>query len=281
MDVGRPGAAVTGLFTGLLDDAALFPPGEAPLPEAVPAHHDHHAAWYADLVGPFVVSAARLGELAELGDERPLRLSVTLPGGPAELPPALVRLSGMDHTEPVAVEVVLPDDTMPEQLVRVLDEHLPAAVTGWVEVPRGPRREPTLNALAGTRYRAKFRTGGVTAAAHPGEGELAGAIVAAVRRRIPFKCTAGLHHAVRHTEAATGFERHGFLNVLLAADAARRGAEPGEVAALLAERSAETVAERVRALPGPGPRESFVSFGTCSVGEPVDDLVALGLLRKP
>ena len=47
-------------YTALVDDAAIFPPGNAPLEEAVPAHREHRAAPYGDLVGPFVVQ--RLGE---------------------------------------------------------------------------------------------------------------------------------------------------------------------------------------------------------------------------
>ena len=52
---------------------------------------------------------------------------------------------------------------------------------------------------------------------------------------MPFKCTAGLHHAVRHRAADTGFEHHGFLNVLLAVAAALTGEDAGEVAAELAD----------------------------------------------
>ena len=37
---------------GLCDDAAIFPPGLAPLAEAVPAHVRHVNSPYAELVGP-------------------------------------------------------------------------------------------------------------------------------------------------------------------------------------------------------------------------------------
>jgi hypothetical protein len=97
---------------------------------------------------------------------------------------------------------------------------------------------------------------------------------------VPFKATAGLHHAVRNTDPETGFEQHGFLNLLLATDAARAGAEEAEVAAALADRDGTRVAARVRDL-APGVRESFRSFGTCSILEPVEELAALGLTAVP
>src|SRR5258706_15580954 len=72
---------VPALLARLVDDAAVFPPGNAPLPEAVAAHHGHRAAWYADLVGPLLVpaSAVRSGELAGAVD-RDLDLDVGIIG---------------------------------------------------------------------------------------------------------------------------------------------------------------------------------------------------------
>ena len=38
-------------WSGLVDDAAIFPPGDVPLPDAVAAHLARREEWYADLVG--------------------------------------------------------------------------------------------------------------------------------------------------------------------------------------------------------------------------------------
>ena len=85
----------------------------------------------------------------------------------------------------------------------------------------------------------------------------------------------------------TGFEHHGFLNVLLAAAAAQGGADLPELTALLALRDGTAVADRVRSLgrsggtaEATGARGLFHAFGSCEFDEPVDDLVQLGLLDQ-
>ena len=97
----------------------------------------------------------------------------------------------------------------------VLDDDVPV----HVELPATEPSAAWLAAadeVAGAELRLKFRTGGTDADAFPTAATLAAWIDAALDRETPFKCTAGLHHAVRHRDRETGFEHHGFLNVLLA-----------------------------------------------------------------
>ena len=89
---------------------------------------------------------------------------------------------------------------------------------------------------------------------------------------MPFKATAGLHHAIRNTDPHTGFEQHGFLNLLAATEAAHAGADVAEVAALLAVRDGDALSTTGVTLLG--------SIGTCSISEPVDELTALGRLLE-
>jgi hypothetical protein len=273
-----------GLLAGLCDDAALFPPGNLPLVEAVPAHVEHLASGHRGLVGPFVVSAAdvpALGALLYNAEAGSFEVAVTVPE-PSRLAAALAAAAGVPQVRVVAVEVAVPIGVDPAQVVPDLD----SAVTdrgdleAYVELPRDDRRPALLAALAATRYHAKLRTGGVRADLYPDEDELAAAVLACVTAGVAFKATAGLHHAVRNTDPTTGFEQHGFLNLLAAVDAAQRGADHGEVAALLAQRDAAAVAARVAALDGrAGPvRDAFHSFGTCSIDDPRTELTALGLL---
>lgn len=229
------------VLAGLFDDASVFPPGSLPIEEAVPAHVQHTRGAHA------------LDALAA-----------------ARRIPA-VRLVGL--------EVAVPDGFGADAVVPHLAEAIDAGtdLTVHVEVPRDARREALLAELAGTPYPAKFRTGGVRADLYPDELELAASILAAARAGVAFKATAGLHHALRNTDPETGFEQHGFLNLLVADDAALQGAEEAELVRLLADRDADRVAGRVRAL-SPQVRELFRSFGTCSVAEPAVESAGLGLL---
>ncbi|MBK1782743.1 hypothetical protein [Prauserella cavernicola] len=272
--------ALPAFARGLCDDAAVFPPGLVPLERAVPAHVRHRAADYGELVGPLVLAEpalASLGPLLPAG--RRLALSVTAPEGPAQVSTALATANGL-AVDVVAVEVAVPAG-VPEFLA-ALDTALAGAhdVTVYVEVPRDERRAEVVAALAETGYRAKLRTGGVRAELYPDEAELASAIATVVGAGVPFKATAGLHHALRNTDPATRFEQHGFLNLLLATAAALRGADEPALRALLAERDGARVAAGVRDLGEAGvtARRAFVSFGTCSITEPLEELAGLGLV---
>jgi hypothetical protein len=123
----------------------------------------------------------------------------------------------------------------------------------------------------------KFRTGGLAAELFPTPVELAAVICACRDRDLPFKLTAGLHHALRHTDPETGFLHHGFLNVLAGAILAADGAEAVDVAELLATTDAVPLVEAVRARLA-FDRPLWIGYGTCSIAEPLEDLRRLGLL---
>ena len=76
--------------------------------------------------------------------------------------------------------------------------------------------EAAADEVAAAELRLKFRTGGVEAHLFPSADQVVSWIDAALDRELRFKCTAGLHNAVRHRDPDTGFEHHGFLNVLVA-----------------------------------------------------------------
>jgi hypothetical protein len=286
-------SAMTHLLRGLFDDASLFPPGDLPMPAAVAGHVRHRAAWYGDMAGPFVCPETRIAELRRVLTAAvvpEIDLSVVVTGGAQALESAVESVAADPRLRLRAIEVPVRRDAEPEQavaeLVAALDQTLLAGAAGYIEIPLASLADDTaagdlLGPIGGHGYRPKLRTGGVTAAAFPDEGALAAGLLAVTSRRLEFKCTAGLHHAVRQAAADTGFEHHGFLNVLLAVAAALDGADLDEVAAVLADTDSGQVAGRLSALEEDQARmvrSFFASFGTCSTDEPVADLVALGLV---
>ncbi|MEP6599515.1 MAG: hypothetical protein ABJB98_08740 [Actinomycetota bacterium] len=270
------------LFAGLLDDAAMFPPEDAPLGEALQGHAVHRSAWYRDMVGSFVCTAARIPALAEAVARRRLgllRVTLIVPQGLDFVGDMLASAREMDVLDVVVVEVPLGAHRIETAIDRLRDLAGPST-TASLEIPVRTVTEKQVHKLAQTGIRLKLRTGGTTIDAFHTEEELARPLVLCAAERQAFKCTAGLHHAVRHT-ARSLFEHHGFLNLALAA---RVAASSGSVAAtreLLAQREPRRIAYLVGELTVSDVhaiRALFTSFGTCSVLDPVTDLVDLGLL---
>lgn len=277
----------------IVDDAAIFPPGNAPLFDAVQAHRGHRTSAYADLVGPFVVGDQRLPELAERLAERtadePLQVSVVVSGGAGALHPAVTWAARTAGLELRGLEIALRDEAdlahNARRVVVALDQLVASGdldddVPLHVEPPRLFGAEPShgwlaaLDELAAMDHRLKFRTGGPDGP--PDVAELAACIGAALDRELRFKCTAGLHRAVRHRDE-NGALQHGFLNVLLATRASLDGDDPRKALGIdepaAVRRAVEDAGDGLVSA-----RRWFTSFGSCSVSEPIEDLQSLGLL---
>lgn len=267
------------LLAALVDDAALFPPGNAPMPDAVTGHRRHRAAPYSRLVGRFLAPASRLAEMqAELVESDRLRLGVIVNTGLPGMDAAVAQAREDPRLVLDAVEIPLPAeaDSLPAA-ARETVAALPDC-TAYVEIPRVPGWEAALDVVTAYGRGAKFRTGGTVAEAFPSTHELAAFLGACAERGTPLKCTAGLHGAARHRDATTGFEHHGFLNVLLASHAA---VARGDVLGALEERDPQVLAEAIGKLDDEAARrtrELFAGYGSCSVEEPLADLTGLGLL---
>ena len=277
-------------LTGLIDDAAIFQPGNLALDRAVGEHRGHRDSEYADLVGGFVVSDVRVPDLLDVLDEEDedaeLAINLVVTGGAGAIEPAVRWATRAPLLQLTAVEVALRDEEdLPHNARRVcaaldaLEEEL-ADVTVYVEPPRveGMPSQGWLSALDELAMRElplKFRTGGVTPDVFPTPTELAASISAALDRELPFKCTAGLHHAVRQHDPATGVVHHGFLNVLAAT---RVCLDRGDTVAALEETDPGAVLDGIDDDARERTRRWFTSFGSCSILEPHDDLVELGLI---
>ncbi len=250
----------------------MFPPGNAPASVAITEHLQHKRSPYAGLVGPLLVSAQRWEEFldAHAAAGSP-PLAVTVVGSsrePQHLPAAL---------DLVGFEVPVTGTPLP---VVAASRRLAC------EMP-GQDRSELLAAVAEQRAKGrdvigKFRTGGTIADAFPSVDTAAEVLVISATVRAPLKFTAGLHSAVRCTDPSTGFEHHGFLNLMHGSLLARQGADAGTVADVLTVRNEDAVTNEVDSwstAEAAVVREEFVSFGCCGVEDPVHELVRLGLLE--
>lgn len=307
------------LFEGLIDYAGLFPPAGLEMQRAAEEYGSLRAGPWSWICGRFIVPASRafelveqLEDLADGGTIEPYRLSAIVDAGNDS------RAWLANATNALASLVKLGAEGLPAR-VEALEVPVPPAIAArdtydpvigqfgmmaqnaglrelpiYIEIPRTQRWAELLpgamGALARAKFGAKIRCGGVTAEAFPSSEELAAFLRAALEENVAFKATAGLHHPVRHRDAQTGFTMHGFLNILAATIFIRDGLLDDEVVEILEERDEKAFVlapdsfswrhrnaslHQIQVARSSG----FVSYGSCSIEEPVQDLIALGMLQ--
>ncbi|MFL6450011.1 MAG: hypothetical protein ACJ746_20370 [Bryobacteraceae bacterium] len=252
--MARP--ALEALLEHVIDYAGLFPPASLPLNEALENYGKYRAGSFGWMLGRFVVDERRIHQI------------------PPELDAHLAVLAEHDHPRAAAIES------------RTI-----------VKASKPVYREVGIeqfDAVSETGCFAKVRTGGVTPDAIPDAETLTEFIHECARRRLPFKATAGLHHPIRSVQRLTDKPdsvralTHGFVNVLLAAALAWRGAdrlavqcllEEADPAAFRIENDAQWHSECLRREDIISARQNFMhSFGSCSFNDPVNDLKRLAWL---
>jgi hypothetical protein len=162
------------------------------------------------------------------------------------------------------------------------------AFTVHVEVGVGPTAPDELRLVARHRLRAKVRTGGLAPDAFPDPASLVAFVESARDVGVPFKATAGLHHAIRGAHplsdqlGAPSATMHGFVNLMLAAVAVGERLPTTTATALLTRTDADALVfddAQVRwgdvtlstdAI-GRMREAQCVSFGSCSFREPADE----------
>lgn len=275
------------LFAKLVDDAALFPPGNAPMPAAVRGYLDALAGDHAGLIGVFLCPASRLAELivevVKAKPAEPVPISLVVDNGLGGVPKAvstvesrrnMLRLRMVEMPAPSDVDATWLErvaEFVPEDVVRVVEPIRPAPTDrgAWLD---GVRRV--------ARYGCwpKLRCGGLRAGAFPSTGDVVDFLTAVCAENVSFKASAGLHHALRYRDEETGFVHHGFVNLMvgvartLAGRDAASALESTDTAALVDELN-ELPDATARAV-----RQAFASYGSCSLDDPVADLSKLGLL---
>jgi len=272
---------------------------------AAPRYAAHRASRHAWMVGRFVLPLAQIDEFEHVFDD--------LPAKDREAPWPLAVLGGKSlevdarkvvdfnrrhgdegrrdaYIEAIDLKVHSLDDVA--RAADVLSE--PAEV--YFEIPISSDPHERLAAVSSVGGRAKVRTGGVSAEMFPGVGDLARFLQACAAARVPFKATAGLHYPVRSEHSVTGNDHdpavmmHGFLNVFVAAVLAHSGRVGLDVLdAVLEERSPAAFGFDATGVNVHGWRLSCedlaqarrrfaLSYGSCSLEQPIEGLTALGLI---
>jgi len=254
--MGRPTGSLKALISNLIDYAGLYPPAGLPLDRVAEKYEDYRRAPERWILNRVVLPADQLPE-ARMNQDWRVTLLVTRDPGPL----------------PRQVE------TLETKLAQRFG--LPTYCEAPIE-----------NITDGF---AKVRTGGLTPDAIPEAEVIAGFLLKAAARRLPFKATAGLHHPIRslhkltyEAESPTAM-MHGFINVFAAAAFAWHGGDGETLVNVLNEEDAsafefsddEMAWRQLRLSTAQirDARRNFAhSFGSCSFEEPVEDLRKLELI---
>ncbi len=299
----RSRATIRAMMNGAVDYAGLFPPAALSMAETVHRYAAYAASPESWMLGRLIVPVARLEEFvaayftlataASDGDTdvaaaAPWRLSVIAKASDAAALAAFnARYGARTRIDTVEAPTVSAADI--PALGALATSYMVFAEVSVVEDPG-----PIVALLAQHKVRAKVRTGGVTPSAIPTAANVARFVVTCRDAKVPFKATAGLHHAIRADYALTyepASERatmFGFVNVLLASAAAAMAASVSEVEKILAATDGFVIDGTGALLPtgrlmqavdvAMARTSGIASFGSCSFDEPVAELTQRGLL---
>ena len=282
--------AIQTLLTGLFDYAGLYPPASLSLRSAANNYLEYSRGEHASALGRFIINSDRLEELRLVAGESLVELKLSVIVSEAEdLDPITEYIR-----KGIPIDAIEIKCAQAEEIERMA-ARVPQPLTAYFEVPLDARAPRALGAISTSGMRAKIRMGGVVAEAFPSISAVVPILEALTRLRLPFKATAGLHHPIRscrpltyEAQSAKG-TMYGFLNVLCAAAVLYFGGQSSEAEKILWEedssawqlspdalqwRHLKWTLDQISRLR----REFFISIGSCSFEEPIQDLYSMGWL---
>ena len=282
-------------FGGIVDYAGLFPPASCTMARAVASYDSYRGSNERWMLGRFVVAASRLDELGTVVQAGgygtpadPWRIAAVLG---ANIPDEVAYLDGFRDRwsgEGLVVDAIEFKVTSAGQVLAI-DELLPRDVTRFLEVPPTGPYEQVIAAIATIGAHAKIRTGGTLPDFFPKARDVVDFLAATIDHDVAFKATAGLHHPYRGSYPLTydhNAERHtmfGFVNLLIAAAELARTRNTDRALEILEDDERGSFQRQGDAIVWRGMRfdaadlaatreHQFLSFGSCSFREPVDEL---------
>jgi hypothetical protein len=310
-------------FAGsIIDYAGLFPPASLGLGQAFHNYLFYRQGDMKWMLNKFIIPAGRLEELTDLMKDMKIEDKISFSvlgsgGGSADDFRESMEADIKSITRFVSVhgtlvsidafEVKLPNDIVKQdssdELLRLMNEvsvelekALGKNIPVYFEASLNEDHEIVIVrvvesiASLGKSCGFKLRTGGTEASAFPTSEQIAFAIMTCCEFEVPMKCTAGLHHPIRHYNNEVSSNMHGFLNVFGAGILAYTdGFDESELLEVLDEEDPyefifkedgfEWNNTNVAISEIKEAREKFmISYGSCSFDEPIEDLKTLELL---
>lgn len=296
-------AALSALLDGIIDYAGLFPPAKLNLETALKTYFKHLKGPERWLVSRFVCPAGELANLADLlKDHAGEPVLVTVIGSRATSVAELRKVVEVDEeaiqafhgetdggAEVQAYETRAIADISISKCVDILSPL--AELDVFLEVPWSEHIADDLHAVAEHDWLgAKGRTGGLSPSEFPSAAALATFLHECMSLDLRFKLTAGMHHPLRHYDALIGAHQHGFLNVACAATLIESmDFSKSEVEDVLLNENPESFVFgsdsfaynnlEVDLASIEDMRSLFLSYGSCSVEDPILGLASLGLVQ--
>jgi len=318
----QPVLSLKTFLSKIIDYAGIFPPANLELAQAFHNYLFYREGEYKWMLNKFIVPAKKLAELGKLIKdvkiETPVGLSVIGSGGETinqftkSVSEDIKEINDFlnQHGDSASVdvyEVSIPKeileqeeaDDMLDMMISVsseLDALLGKEVPVFYEAGLDENYEPTILKIVeniaslNNKCGFKLRTGGTDAEAIPSNEIVAFALMTCCEFNVSMKCTAGLHHPIRHYSDSVKANMHGFFNVFGAGVLAYASSlDEAEILEVLNDEDPDefmfdengfewneidaTNEEIHEARSG-----MIVSFGSCSFDEPVDDLKVMELL---
>ena len=283
---------------GIIDYAGLFPPARLRMDDAVREFARYANGSDRDLLGRFILPATRLPEFSAAarnfvyGQGGAWRLSAIVSAGKESDRDEIEQFNRGERAIVIdAVEMAVASQSDVDWAVKSFGKDYEI----FLEPTNAEDPGPLLAIVSTAGAKAKLRTGGVVASAIPSATTVMRFIDCCAGLSLPFKATAGLHHAIRGVYPLT-YEPNapqgtmfGYLNIFLVAAFHRAGLSESALFDLLEESDSSSIRFDES---GAWWRGNFagepdlsatrktlaVSFGSCSFTEPVDEARSMNLI---
>ena len=266
-------------FHRFFDDSAVYYPCFVSLDRAIGEHFDRQNKPMSRFIGTLILPLAKLEEAAQYAGDEVLRVSAVISTDElADLRRDFYELPNIDiaSVEIKLVGAALTNTAWLGDVEKLIQQHRNTFV--WVEIPTALVAADIVRKLRHMGAGLKYRTGGDREELFPTPQDLITVLRTAIDAALPFKLTAGLHRALRYRDEKTGRLHFGFLNIAAAVATLRAGKGEAEALSVL---EGDDAAPLIHALQsGENWRDSFRSFSTCNVVEPLNTLIDLDVLAE-